>query len=243
MPLASTQTIICNPAPCHLANSAGSALGYGALATIGAALVAAVFAFSHEVFKNRLRRVGIARLLYHRLLTYQSTLATAYANEAWWPDEEFRESDLDSDDLKRVATALRAEEWRVVNSALGWAEYLRAHRNVRCGEGNSRPDGGELAAILETYERLEQARWALRRVCARWQLTPPWHSMPWDIHNCHRTRGSRIRAREEHKRLLRNVPEDECERRLRERRKPDPPGSCRPGSPWCSCAWQSVASS
>ena len=217
MSIANTQSIVCNPGPCHLASTGGSVVAYGAVATIVAALVAAFFAFSHEAFKNRLRRAGIARLLYHRLHTYQSTLATAYSDEAWWPKEEFRESDLDSNDLKRVATALRADEWRSVNSALGWADYLRAHRDVRCGEGTRRPNKDELAAIRETYERLEQARWALRRICTRWQLARPWHSMPWDIHNCHRVQGS-----EDHKPPLRNVPEEECKRRLRERRKPDP---------------------
>jgi hypothetical protein len=235
MTIASKQSIVCNPGPCHLASAGGNVVAYGAAATVLAALVAAFFAFSHEAFKNRLRRAGIARLLYHRLLTYQSTLATAYSNQAWWPDEEFRESDLDADDLKRVATALRANEWRVVNSALGWAEYLRAHRHVRCNEGARRPDNDELAAIRETYERLEQARWALRRVCTRLQLGRPWYSTPWDIHNCDRMQGSRVHIPDKPP-PLRNVPEEECKRRLKERRKPDatPAGPNRPDEDYVS---------
>jgi hypothetical protein len=217
---ATTQSIVCDPGPCHLASTGGSVLTYGVLA----AAAAAFFAFSHELFKNRLRRAGIARLLYHRLLTYQSTLATAYCDRAWWPDEEFRESDLDSDDLKRVATALRANEWRVVNSALGWAEYLRAHRKVKYDQWSFRPNEDELTAIRETYERLELARWALRRVCARWQLTRPWHSMPWDIHNCRRMQRSHT-DRDDAKAppLLENVPTDKCKQHLRDRKKPDTP--------------------
>lgn len=228
--LATAQSIVCDPGPCHFASAGSSTPVYGVAAII-AGFVAACFAFSHELFKNRLRRAGIARLLYHRLLTYQSTLATAYYEQTWWPSEEFRESDLAVDDLKRVATALWANEWRVVNSALGWTEYLRAHRNVRYAQGSSRPSEVEMAAIMETYERLEQARWALRRVCARWQRTAPRHSMPWDVHNHHRMRRSPVdRHAATEPPPLRNVPEDECKRHLRERKKSEQTGPSPPGA-------------
>jgi|GEM_PF-6049246 len=218
MILASAQTVACNAGACHLAStSVGVAVYIAAGATLIAAVFAALFAFLHEHFKNRLRRAGIARLLYHRLLTHQSTLATAFHTERWWPEDELQESDLDADDLKRVATALRSHEWRTVNSALGWTDSLRSRRKGKHAMLKLKTD--ELETISKTYEKLEMARWALRRVCSRWQLRRPCHKMPWDIHNQESAvscQGHTVTPG-----VLKNVSPQECKRELKKRKRDD----------------------
>jgi hypothetical protein len=160
-----------------LTSQTGGLLGYTAVVT---ALIAAAFAFFHERYKNRLRRQGIARLLYHRLLKCQSTLATAYYTNRWWSRNELEISYVESEDIKRVATALRANEWRVVNSALGWTEHLLTRQGRGCWSG---PDQEDLEVIRKTYAKLELARWALRRVCGDGQSLLSKRPMPWDVHN------------------------------------------------------------
>ena len=175
--LAATQTTTCAPDPCTVSGVGGSWLSYAAIGAIVAAIVAGVVAVAHEWFKNGLRRRGIARLLYHRLMQRQSTLALAYYRQRWWSPDEYRDSDLLDDDLKRAATAMRANEWRAVNSALGWAEYLR-HRRAADIATMGEPDYEALRLIRATYVRIDHARWALRRVSGRIG-----RRMPWDVHN------------------------------------------------------------
>jgi hypothetical protein len=172
-----------------------SLLSYSAVL---AAIAAAILAFRHEQYKNRLRRQGIARLLYLKLLQCQSMLATAYYSHEWWAEDDFPKSYLSDEDIKRVATALRANEWRVVNSALGWTEHLRARHRSKGATTRLGPD--DLNRIHDIYEKLELARWALRRVCGRrlpsllevprWVICRARHlpqpalwRMPWDVHN------------------------------------------------------------
>jgi hypothetical protein len=182
-------------------------------AAFGAAF-AAVLAVAHEVFKNGLRRRGIARVLYHRLLQRQSTLAIAYYRRSWWSDEEIRESDLDDDDLKRVATALAPSAWRLVNSALGWMEHLQARRRGRTGLVLSQEDHDQ---IRDVYERLELARWALRRVAGR--VRP----LPWDVHKHENMQ--EWAEQEGYGQVatpLRNATKRTCKAALRKRRRSDP---------------------
>jgi hypothetical protein len=193
-------------------------LGYTAVA----ALVTGVVAVAHEFYKNRLRRRGIARLLYYRLLECQSTLAVAYYARRWWSHEDLREAFIDTDDVKRVATALRAHEWRVVNSTLGWTEHLRT-RQRRVGAEHD-VDPADLERIRLTYERLELARWALRRVCGQWRVSAlALGRMPWDVHNQHeaRSRASRERRALPQK-PLRNLSKRRRNAELKDQKHDDP---------------------
>jgi hypothetical protein len=212
----------------------GNLLSYSAVV---AALIAAFFAFRHEQYKNRLRRQGIARLLYLKLLQCQSMLATAYYNQEWWSEDEFPKSYLSDEDIKRVATALRANEWRIVNSALGWTEFLRARQRRKDVMGGFGED--DLARIRDIYEKLELARWALRRVCGRylpsafelwsWALSrvrneplPSLRKMPWDVHNQADALRSAIEERRPVPREeLSNASAQRCRDELRSRKAGD----------------------
>jgi hypothetical protein len=199
--------------------SVGGVLNYAVLAAVLGAAVAAVSRVFHEQYKNRLRRQGIARLLYHRLLQCQSTLATAYYAKHWWSEDEFDATSISSDDTKRVATALGASEWRIVISAIGWIEHLRTRQKQRLGSGLGEDD---LERIRKTYAKLEVARWALRGVCGRGQRLLSRRAMPWDVHN--HLDALELVSREGCRPTLpplRNLPPDRCKEELKNRKSDD----------------------
>jgi hypothetical protein len=217
-----------------ISSSGNSGFSYTAVA----ALFTIIGAVGHELFKNRLRRKGIARLLYYRLLECQSTLAIAYYSKQWWSQKELRGSYLEEDDdVKRVATALYAHEWRVVHSVLGWTEHLR-DRQRREGDGHEVAQA-DLDRIRSTYERLELARWSLCRVCAygttriplqrglyislpHGKRIPVLRGMPWDVHN---HEGARTRAEQEGYALpaepLENLSKEQCREQMELRKRDD----------------------
>lgn len=93
---------------------------------------------------------------------------------------------IDERDIQRIATALKANEWATVSSALGWLETLSGARTHDLGQssGSAAQPGASgprpqlsaetLAWLEETFERLDAARWTLRRLSAaipsRWPI-------------------------------------------------------------------------
>jgi hypothetical protein len=205
------QTISCTEAqPCYVKVDSGGggfdAKSIAAIGTLAAAFVAAMFALLNEGNKNRLRRKGIARIVADDMRRTQSAIARARFRGRWWADEEELPPRVSTDeDVQRLATALRPNEWATVSSAMGWTDTLRgvraqrvAEANDQRGDGADNPDhlsvkqrlrvaakgrietvraarvrpqdihleGAEPQWLVESWYRLEAARWSLRRLGA-----------------------------------------------------------------------------
>lgn len=143
----------------------------GRVPTIWAAVAAAVLGFvfgsTREWNKNRLRRKGIARVVADDLRRAQSAITRMWMRGAIHPqllaDKRFGE-----DEQRRLATTLKPNEWATVSSAIGWLDRLErieadtplSPRHEARGERIGYDD------LVELYERLDSARWALRRASA-----------------------------------------------------------------------------
>jgi hypothetical protein len=163
-------------------NNGLTATSVAAIATVAAAVFAAIFAFLNEWNKNRLRRKGIARVLTDDMRRDQSAVARARFRGAWWDDAEILADRVTDEDLQRLATSLKPGEWATVSSALGWMQTLTAARDralamnvprAKVTIGRKTQPGHAVALekheqnwLEDTWYRLEGARWSLRRQAA-----------------------------------------------------------------------------
>jgi hypothetical protein len=158
-------TVCAKAVPCIVQQGGGSDTAWlAAAATVGAALIAAAFAYGNEARKSGLVRMGIARLLEDDMRRQQSVLTRAWARGAWWREAEMREGRVTPADQQVVVTALYTSEWVDVSTAIGWMETVIA---------NHKPRGAALmpnerVLVKETWHRLETGRRSLKRVATPW---------------------------------------------------------------------------
>jgi hypothetical protein len=123
--------------------------GVGAFAgAVLAALLTQLMTGRREKKAHALQRKGIARVLYQDFLRQQSTLARAFYRRGWWRPEELSVPQIDSDDVKFLATDLNNPRWTAVADALGWMTYLGRLR----GTGEEPPEPNEYA--MKTFENV-----------------------------------------------------------------------------------------
>jgi hypothetical protein len=164
--IVSSGQLVCRQVePCSVlvqsTNGGLTATSAAAIATVAAAVFAAMFAFLNEWNKNRLRRKGIARVLTDDMRRDQSAVARARFRGAWWDDAEILADRVTNEDLQRLATALKPGEWATVSSALGWMQALSAVRDralAKHPEGFPSPECEPVvlghAVAIQEYEGL-----------------------------------------------------------------------------------------
>jgi hypothetical protein len=150
----------------------------GAVATLGTQGLASAVGWRRTRDLDRRQLDATALVNQDDFEHFQAMLLRALDRERWWYSWEQSDPQATIDDRKNLWAALPEERAECVANAQGWVDYLKGQRLAVCADGSS-PAGAALAEhpppltteqttlIRDTFERLEEARYAISLLTKR----------------------------------------------------------------------------
>lgn len=153
------------------AASDGVVAGIGAAGAVVGTLVGGLLTYGIERSRERTQRArereADARVIQGVARVWSKALGDFYVvvddysppleGSVWWADENDTNSEIDVEDIKRVAAAATAEQWREIDYALTHIREARAARALARSRNQAVLSQGDVVVLKHTMERVSEA--------------------------------------------------------------------------------------
>jgi hypothetical protein len=154
-----------------LAASNAVAAGIGAAGAVLGTLVGGLLTYGIERSREKSRRArereaearvaqGIARVWSKKLGDFYVLVddySPPLAGSVWWRDENDVDSEIDVEDMKRVAAVATTEQWKEIDYALSHVREARAARALALSRDQDALSDQNVAALGHAMEQVERA--------------------------------------------------------------------------------------